>query len=467
MNDVSRRRWLQTALVVPAAVTAATEPVPAPKPKPARAAREPLVLPPVQPGPPYLLAGPQFGHVGPHEARVWVRATAPGAWAVKYARAEEPDAWHTVAGPELTGDSGQTGIAVLTRLAPATTYLYQIIYDGREQLARPLPTFTTAPPAGTDGRLRVAFGSCVGHPIAAAAPTWAELAQRRFGSAEQGGFDLLLMLGDNHYADTTDLHVLRTYYTAHRLSPGWRQLAATTPIYAIWDDHDYGPNNSDGTEAGKDQSLRAFREYWANPSAGQAEDPGCYFTFRRGAVQFFLLDGRYHRTPNATPDGPGKTMLGKAQLAWLKHELKASEAKVKIIANGSEWQSLSTNDSWAAFRTERDALLGWMEAEKIEGVLFLSGDRHFSAAYHVLNRWVEVTAGPVGSGNAKLGANAERIFGHDDGRLWGVIEVDTTVSPPRVAAEIWQTAHSRRLRREFTWAQLHGREPIAKDPWPG
>jgi hypothetical protein len=33
------------------------------------------------------------------------------------------------------------------------------------------------------------------------------------------------------------------------------------PMAYMWDDHDFGPDNSDATAPGRDASLRAYREY--------------------------------------------------------------------------------------------------------------------------------------------------------------------------------------------------------------
>ncbi len=468
MSSISRRHLFRTAAAMPAAAlmsrseAAEAKSTKAAAPKKATAPATPLTLPPVQPGPAYLMAGPMLGHVGPDRVHVWVRGTAAAPWKILLT---EPGAQtREIDGGSLKAEAGLSGIAVVYGLKPGTSYTYQIVLDDREQLPLPLPSFTTAPETGHAGRQRIVFGSCVGQTVAAAAPVWAELAERRAMSTGEGAFDLLLMLGDNHYGNTTEIEKLRVYYTAHRLSAGWRDLSARSPVYAIWDDHDYGPNNSDGTEAGKADSLKTFQEFWANPACGEAGNPGCYFTFTRGDVQFFMLDGRYHRSPNKAEDAPGKTMLGTKQLEWLKRELQASKAKIKLLANGSEWESYGSEDSWTHFKQERDPFLRWIDEQKIEGVIFLSGDRHFSSGYHINGRFLELSAGPVGSVNSKLRANPERFTGHDEGRLWGVLDIDTTVSPPRVAYEFWQAGHSMRERREISWAQLHGREKIERTP---
>lgn len=404
-----------------------------------------------------------LGHVGPNEARIWIRATAPVTWSVRISETPSLEGAREIPGPKLSDDSVCTGAALIDGLKPATRYYYAVSVDGRPQTVAPLPSFVTAPEAGAKGRQRILFGSCVGAAIADAAPSWGELAARR---DTPKGFDLLLMLGDNHYADTTESAKQRTYLTAHRLSAGWRDLTAHTPVYAIWDDHDYGPNNSDSTAKGKENSLRTFHEFWPNPPCPDAADDGCYFTFVRGDVQFFMLDCRFNRSPNKTPDGPDKTLLGAKQLAWLKRELLASKAKFKLLAQGSEWQTFGSDDSYSRFLHERDAFLAWIDEQKIEGVVLLSGDRHFAAGYHVLGRFVEFSSGPLGSGNATLRPNEERFTGYDEGKLWFVLDLDTSGAAPAVTYELWQAGGGLLERRALTWAQIQNREPISRSPYP-
>ncbi|HET6409277.1 MAG TPA: alkaline phosphatase D family protein [Chthoniobacteraceae bacterium] len=466
---ITRKEFLLTIPAVALAPTAfaeteikpATTPAPTKKPEPT-----PLTLPPIQPGPPYLQAGPQLGHVAHDHALLWVRATATAPWKVVVTEAANPNAPREFTGPELGVASGYSGIVKLDGLKPGTRYHYEVFLGDRPQTPRPSPSFSTAPTPDQPIKLRIALGSCVGDTLAGAAPAWAELAARQTMKPEQGAFDLLLMLGDNHYANTTEIEKLRVYYTAHRLTGGWRELAAQSPIYAIWDDHDYGPNDSDSTQKGKEDSLRIFKEYWANPACGESENPGCYYTFMRGDVQFFMLDCRYHRSPNKAPDGPEKTMLGAKQLEWLKRELSSSKARIKILATGSEWETFSQQDSWASFRTERDAFFAWIAEHQIEGIILLSGDRHFSAAYHVVGKFVELSGGPFGSNNATLKPNPERFTGWDEGRLWFVLDLDTTKTNPAVAVELWQAGGGRLDRRVLTWDQVNGRAPIASSPFP-
>jgi alkaline phosphatase D len=232
------------------------------------------------------------------------------------------------------------------------------------------------------------------------------------------------------------------------------------PEYAIWDDHDFGPDNSDSTLKGKEDSLRAFIEHWANPAYGEKDNPGVYFKFTRNDVDFFMLDDRLYRTPNNAKDDGHKTMLGRKQVEWLKRELLASQAPIKIIAAGGEWELHGTDDSWSSFQRERDEIFDWIESNQMHGVLLLSGDRHFTAAYQVKGKWIEVTAGPLGSANAKSKVLPEMFSYHDKGKMYCVYDLDTRPGEPRVTLEVYQAGDGLVERRVFSWAEVLGQTKI-------
>ena len=103
--------------------------------------------------------------------------------------------------------------------------------------------------------------------------------------------DAILLLGDTPYIDTTDLAVQRRRYAEFAAVPEFADLLRNRPLYATWDDHDYGLNDSDGRLDGKENARRAFVEFHANPSYGDG-DEGVYTKFRLGGAEIFLLDTR-------------------------------------------------------------------------------------------------------------------------------------------------------------------------------
>lgn len=407
----------------------------------------------------FLHAGPMIGHVTENSVRLWAKGSNAAKLAFKVGLQEDLSDGKIIEGGDLDEDASFTGMVEVSGLASATRYHYAPVLDGRLALQRPYPSFVTAPPATQEGRLRFAFGSCVGRRGYHAAAAFGEMAERR-------NFDLLLMLGDNHYGDSTDPVVLRDYYHMQRTVTGFARLIRHTPTYAIWDDHDFGPNNSDGTTPGKEGSLRVFQQWWANPGYGEEQNPGCYYRFSRNGVDFFMLDSRYHRTPNKAPEDGKKTMLGARQLQWLKEGLASSKAKFKIVACGSEWQTFTQPDCWSSFARERQEILDHITSQQIKGVVLLSGDRHFTAGYQVLGRHLEFTSGPLGSGNGTLMENTERFTGADEGKLWMILDLDLSAPVPMLHYEIWQAGGGLLERRELSYQEVCGETKIALSPMP-
>lgn len=188
--------------------------------------------------------------------------------------------------------------------------------------------------------------------------------------------DFMLWMGDNVYllfGEWEKASRMQEKYTKVRLHPKTNAFLRTRPNYAIWDDHDYGPDNGDGSFHNKAATLANFKDFWANPSWGTAETPGIFSSFSFQDSDFFLLDDRYHRIKT-----DHETMLGAGQLTWLKESLKASTGTFKFIAHGS--QVLNPLNNYECFRmyAELEELLDFIESEKISGVVFLTGDRHFT-----------------------------------------------------------------------------------------
>lgn len=164
---------------------------------------------------------------------------------------------------------------------------------------------------------------------------------------------------------------MKKAYASHRNVKPLKNYLNSRPQYAIWDDHDYGPNNS-GTEfEQKDTSLKVFKEMW--PMQNQAAQKGIYFTFIHKEAQFFMLDGRYFKIPE-------ETLLGDEQMMWLLEELKKSTSTFKFIVSGIQILADSDYENLRKYPKQYDQLMTFIEKEKIEGIIFLSGDVHYSEA---------------------------------------------------------------------------------------
>ncbi len=248
---------------------------------------------------------------------------------------------------------------------------------------------------------RIAFGSCA--EATKPQPVWDPILARRN--------DLFIFLGDNIYADTRDLSVLSAKYAELAAIPGFAKMRASTPVVAVWDDHDYGENDAGGEYPAKDGSRRIFLDFWNEPADSPRRNRnGVYGSWVFGEpeqrVQVILPDLRYNRTaltplelggvPHETwararvasgqelpgpymrnPD-PKATMLGERQWQWLERqlevpaELRLFGSSVQVLADFTGWES------WANFAHDRDRLFDSIRRARANGVLFLSGDIHYA-----------------------------------------------------------------------------------------
>ncbi|MET0582235.1 MAG: alkaline phosphatase D family protein [Pseudoxanthomonas sp.] len=324
---------------------------------------------------PRLLQGPMLGAVGHDYALVWVRCANDAD--LRVACSTEPRFDDESFSAPVRADSGNEHAVVLRLdgLLPDTRYYYRVSVAGEQdpylrQRDAQDHSFTTAPAPGQRAGFRLCFGSCARYAVDPVQSIWNVVDDYRP--------DLFCWLGDNVYVDSVNQQAFSDEYRRQREVAALQPLLRRVPQLATWDDNDYGPNNGDGDSACKTVALEKFNRYWANPSHGLADTPGVFFRHSHGAVDLFFLDVRYHRSPNADADGPGKTMLGNDQLAWLQRELKASGAVFKLILSGSGWskQKGAGGDAWSSFLHERDALFDYIRDQRIEGVVLLSGDTH-------------------------------------------------------------------------------------------
>lgn len=347
-----------------------------------------------------ITAGPMVGSVTHETARVWVQ-TAEEAQLHLEIRAEGKD-WMGFGpgGVHLTRENQFSGFAEV-RVQPNTRYQYRFVSDHAELLPVSEQSFRTPPAPDESGSFTVAFGSCAGswglHPDQ---PIW-----RAINNLHP---DVFLWLGDNIYfeRDTKeweDVGKMQARWKTQRAMPSLQPMLRRTVNLATWDDHDYGPNNSDGTWRLKEESLKLFRNYWANPD-NPTSVPGVMHSYRWGKVEFFLLDTRFHRSPNKAKNGPGKSVLGETQWAWLEHALKTSAADFKVIVSAMQvLPDYHDFESWKLFPSDRQRLFDFLANHQITGAFILSGDRHIG---ELLQREIprlpypltEFTASPLAAG---------------------------------------------------------------------
>lgn len=241
---------------------------------------------------------------------------------------------------------------------------------------------------GTDGRFRTfparptsfsfAVGSCW-QDMPGAYPVFDAIAAH----------DPLLFIqhGDLHYSNfvTSVPDPYRAVYRQTFSLPTFNALLRRTAFAYMWDDHDLGPNDADRTSPSVPSVRNAYREHFPHYPLAEPAGGSAYHAFSVGRARFILTDCRSDRDPGNKPDGPGKSMLGTAQKAWLKRELLAArdrgDAPVFWVSTVPFLAPARKNgDDWGAYATERTELADFIKAEKISGVIVICGDAHMIAA---------------------------------------------------------------------------------------
>ena len=327
------------------------------------------------------ISGPLLLHRGSTSLTLWFQH-APNTGALLQYRPETPDvvsAWPI----SWRKSSGSDGINLfrLRGLKPDTSYRFVLGLENAEGGGFSPVTIRTAPFRKLEEvfDFQVALGSCAFVADPKGHPKEKEYGgdYKIFDTIAKSKPDWMLWLGDYLYYRKGDLVSLESMESRFRWKHGlsWlRTLFHSTVHMAIWDDHDYGPNNSDAGFRLRRKSQDLFQRYWGI-ALEQAE--GMYQQRSVGDVDFFLLDDRSFRTARKKTKGQPIQMLGERQGQWLRRSLLQSKASFKIIVLGNQILNDHTRyESFSRFPAEREGLLQWLQEQRIPGVLFLSGDRH-------------------------------------------------------------------------------------------
>lgn len=335
-----------------------------------------------------LQSGPMVGYCEMTEAVIWLQTSEKASVKITYFDIDNPA---RILYSDVYSSSKEVGFThhiILDQLTPGKKYKYDVFINDKKIIlpyetsfsAKKLwewredaPDFTVAvgscsyfnePPLDRPGK---AYGSENGI----------------FESIVKKNPDIMIWSGDNIYlreADWDSKTGIYHRYTHSRSIKAIQPLLAKTQNFAIWDDHDFGPDDSDGSFYNKFLTQKAFKDFWANKSYGMhpEQNEGIYSTFSWGDAQFFLLDDRYFKTPNNRITGE-RTILGNTQLEWLINALSFSKASFKIIVIGGQvLNSVAEKENYSNYPKEKEKLLQEILDNKIKGVLFISGDRHFT-----------------------------------------------------------------------------------------
>jgi len=403
------------------------------------------------------------GEVSDRGAVVWIRGGSLSPVTITYARAGGSE--ERQAPVALSSAADRTGKAALSDLESGRRYRYR----ASQGEASVEGEFVTAPAPDSEAPVTFAWSGDLGsrgrcRRVADGYPIFREMARVPV--------DFFLFIGDTIYSD----HVcdgpefvpgsgfvaktLPQYHAKHRYNrsdAGVQDFFRRTAVFAIWDDHEVVNDFSGSAEPRMTRGRQAFIDYF--PIVPPGEDPGrLYRRFRWGKLlEVFILDTRQYRSSNSHVDGPGKTMLGRAQRRWLVEGVSGSTALWKIVVTSvslSVPTGRGARDSWSnanvwgfpdesgtGFAVERDAILRDLRGRGVKNLVFLAADVHHAELirHHPSTEWSfhEFIAGPLSASLGRprpldqaLGPRSLFAFGGADN--FGVIRIEQATLSVRI-----------------------------------
>jgi len=258
-------------------------------------------------------------------------------------------------------------------------------------------------------------------------------------------------MGDLHYKNISfnDLAIFRSGYTDVLSQPVQSQMYREIPLVYMWDDHDYGPNDSDSTAPGREASRLTYQEFVPHyPLPSGSGNVPIYHAFSVGRVRFIVSDLRSERDPVPKVDDANKTMMGAAQKAWFKNELLDAKNvyKAPVIFWVSTMPYLSNGgaDDWSHYQTERTEIANFIRDNGISGIHILSGDAHMLALQaSSLNSVGSIKGGPYSQGPVP--------FGNDGRGQYGEIQIDDDGGSQVDVRLIGYRENDEMMRMEFSY----------------
>jgi alkaline phosphatase D len=389
---------------------------------------------------PRIISGPMLGPVELRDAKVWVEVSPEVKTAsLQYYKKEDAKKVKTIIYKGELGNDFNPIYFTIGALDFNTTYEYKISVNGivtakgGQFTTKDLWQWRKQPPefsflAGGCSYFNELIYDRPGKPYGGDSSIFESMAR------EKAAF--MVWTGDAWYSREVDYYSdwgLRYRASHERSIPIIQNFLKAMPQYAIWDDHDYGPNDIGKNYILKETSRDIWKKYWCNPSYGE-NGQGTYTMTSWGDADIFLTDDRWWRSDDRMKDSlygfPNneKQMLGEQQMEWLKNSLLYSSATFKIIVLGSQvLNPASPFDKWSKFSAEYEEMTDFLKEYKINGVLFLTGDRHHSEIIKVDRPGTyplyDITVSPLTSGTHKFGGpeknNPYRVLGIDEKQNYG------------------------------------------------
>lgn len=265
--------------------------------------------------------------------------------------------------------------------------------------------------------------------------------------------DLWIWTGDIIYADTKNMNLMRSKYTAQKERPDYKKLMNKCEVIGTWDDHDYGVNDGGKSYAMKKESKEELLSFLDVPNnATVRKRDGVYQSYTYGekdnTIKIILLDCRtfkddIERVNKISIADPNAELLGTKQWAWLDNELKNSTARINIIVSSIQVIPEEHRfEKWANHPTDRNRLFDLINIFKPKNTVIISGDRHIGEISKIeledYGPVVEITSSGLTHAYTKFTSENNQ---HRVGKVcpvlnFGVIKVDWNTQNPILSIEL-------------------------------
>ncbi|MFQ5731297.1 MAG: alkaline phosphatase D family protein [Planctomycetaceae bacterium] len=287
--------------------------------------------------------------------------------------------------------------------------------------------------------------------------------------------DFFVGTGDNVYYDTPKkpraetVLQMRQKWHEQFVQPRYRDLFAAVPTYWEIDDHDYRIDDGDNTGDYKPSPETGRRIMLEQLPVAPAADDAKAKTYRTHRVsrdlQIWFTENRMYRSPNKSPDGPGKSIWGATQKAWLKRTLKASDATYKLLISPTpligpdDLRKTDNHTNIGGFRHERDEFFRWLKAAGLDrkGFSIVCGDRHWQ--YHSVHPTgiEEFSCGALVDANSRLGRKPGDSKSTDPKGLIKQLYAQKVRSAGFLIITVTPATSARPATLAFSWFDEHGK----------
>lgn len=204
--------------------------------------------------------------------------------------------------------------------------------------------------------------------------------------AEAGEISFFIHSGDLHYEDivVNDPALFHAAYDEVFNAPRQRKLWSVLPMYYMWDDHDFGPDDSGRDSPSRQAAVAAYRSRVPSPplvKSGAEDAP--YYSFVRGRVRFIVTDVRSERAEKGEfpSNDPDQVIFTNDQRDWLFAEMLAAEGADQAIiwVNTKVWVASVSNgaDHMGGYAAARQEIADFITDNDLNRrVAILSGDMH-------------------------------------------------------------------------------------------